>query len=189
MEKKLLATLTLVLVSGTAFALPTYYDFVALDANKDGYLSADEYKAYQNSLQKEFSQADKNGDKWVALDEFKESSIIQTDPMTNILPSNAAVSEQKASAGGAGDNAPGKAQVSSASILYQDSDVQGMLSNKVEQASGASVLQGPQESISDSARSGTGAASRPSSAGATSESNAAGADSKAAGSHPQLNTP
>lgn len=104
MDKKLLATLTLTILSGSALAIPTYYDFSALDTNKDGYLSTEEYQGYQNTLQKDFGQADISGDSKISLDEFKVSSKIQLDPLMNALPSGAAVSEQRVQ-GASGSNA------------------------------------------------------------------------------------
>ncbi|HLA75750.1 MAG TPA: EF-hand domain-containing protein [Gammaproteobacteria bacterium] len=170
MEKKLLATLTLTLLAGTAYALPTYYDFQALDSNKDGYLSADEYKAFQNALQKDFSQADANADNRIALDEFRDSSKIQTDPLLNIMPSSAAVSEQRAETGATVVSAgpSSSRQMRGAELLTQDSDTQGMLSSKVEKASSPTVLQGTQDTMGKPAGSAGDAAGRPAGAGADS---------------------
>ncbi|MEW6353043.1 MAG: hypothetical protein AB1469_01925 [Pseudomonadota bacterium] len=81
MDKKLaIVTTSLVLFSGAALAIPTHKDFLALDADKDGYLSTEEYQGYQNSLQKDFGQADVSQDGKVSLDEFKASSKIWNDP-------------------------------------------------------------------------------------------------------------
>lgn len=119
MDKKLLATLTLTILSGSALAIPTYYDFSALDTNKDGYLSTEEYQGYHNTLQKDFGQADTSGDSKISLDEFKVSSKIQLDPLMNVLPSGAAVSEQRVqgasgSSAATGDTASGSSASGSA---------------------------------------------------------------------------
>jgi len=149
MDKKLLATLTLTILSGSALAIPTYYDFSALDTNKDGYLSTEEYQGYHNTLQKDFGQADISGDSKISLDEFKVSSKIQLDPLMNAMPSGAAVSiERVQGASGSsaatgdtasGSSASGSANTSSAGQPAASTDTSGSASTG-KQVQGAEIL-------------------------------------------------
>lgn len=129
MDKKLaIVTTSLVLFSGAALAIPTHKDFLALDADKDGYLSTEEYQGYQNSLQKDFGQADVSQDGKVSLDEFKASSKIWNDPFAGAgnpltppggLTAGAAVSESRVT-GTAEEDTSGTAEKGTSGEAQED---------------------------------------------------------------------
>lgn len=83
MKWKLLTALTLTLMSGMAFAVDTYREFLVLDADKNGLLSKEEYQKVKNIMHKDFSQADTNGDGKLSLQEYKQS-FINLDDLSEI---------------------------------------------------------------------------------------------------------
>lgn len=79
MKRKLFTTLALTLASGVAFAGASQKEFQLLDADKSGFLSAEEYQKI-NTLHKDYAQSDKDGDGKLSVQEYKQSSVISDDP-------------------------------------------------------------------------------------------------------------
>lgn len=80
MKRKLFTALTLTLASGMAFAGASQKEFQLLDADKNGFLSTEEYQKI-NTLHKDFAQADKDGDGKLSVQEYKQSSVVSDDPV------------------------------------------------------------------------------------------------------------
>jgi Ca2+-binding EF-hand superfamily protein len=63
-----------------AFAGASQKEFQLLDADKNGFLSTEEYQKI-NTLHKDFAQADKDGDGKLSVQEYKQSSVVSDDPV------------------------------------------------------------------------------------------------------------
>jgi len=80
MKGKILTAASWVLASGVAFAGASQKEFQLLDADKNGFLSTEEYQKI-NTLHKDIVQADKDGDGKLSVQEYKQSSVVSDDPV------------------------------------------------------------------------------------------------------------